>query len=140
VAALLSATDLFIASSAQETFGLSVLEALANGAPALYTTCPALIGLDAGGRARQVPGTVEGMREAIAAELALGHRERETVPAVEEAYGIKAVTGRIDDLYESLAEKSKRRRPAAVAAGPAPAVPAPAASAVPSASEGAGAR
>ncbi len=43
---MLSAMDLFVASSKQETFGLSVLEALANGAPVLYTTCPALDGLD----------------------------------------------------------------------------------------------
>lgn len=75
VAAVLSAMDLFIASSAQETFGLSVLEALANGMPVLYTTCPALEGLDSDqvtDRARQVPGDVAGMRAAVAAEVALG--------------------------------------------------------------------
>jgi glycosyltransferase involved in cell wall biosynthesis len=115
VAAILSALDLFVASSAQETFGLSVLEALANGAPALYTTCPALDGLDAGDRARQVPGTVEGMRAALAAEVTAGHRERDAVAAVEEEYGIKAVTARIDDLYEELAA-SPRRWPARRAA------------------------
>src|SRR6202012_3351427 len=65
VANLLSATDLFIASSAQETCGLSVLEALANGATALYTTCPAMDGIDVGGRAQEVPGTAAGLREAI---------------------------------------------------------------------------
>ena len=54
VAAMLSAMDLFVASSKQETFGLSVLEALANGLPVLYTTCPALDGLDVT-RASQVP-------------------------------------------------------------------------------------
>ena len=57
VAAMLSAMDLFVASSAQETFGLSVLEALANGVPVLYTTCPALTGLEVS-RARQVPSAV----------------------------------------------------------------------------------
>ena len=46
MSAMLSAMDLFVASSKQETFGLSVLEALANGLPVLYTTCPALDGLD----------------------------------------------------------------------------------------------
>ncbi|MBO0773377.1 MAG: glycosyltransferase [Actinobacteria bacterium] len=137
VAAMLSALDLFVASSAQETFGLSVLEALANGAPALYTTCPALIGLDTGGRARQVPGTAGGMAEALAAEVARGHRPRQTVPAVEQAYGIEAVTGRIDDLYERLAAASRRRaRIPAAPAQPAPAV----AGTGGRASEGAGAR
>jgi glycosyltransferase involved in cell wall biosynthesis len=109
VAAMLSATDLFVASSAQETFGLSVLEALANGAPVLYTTCPALAGIETGGRARQVPGTVAGLREALAAEVSAGRRERLAVAAVEAEYGIEAVTARIDDLYERLAGAARRR-------------------------------
>ena len=109
VAAMLSSLDLFIASSEQETFGLSVLEALANGIPALYTTCPALDDIETP-RARQVPGDVEGMRREIAAELAIGRRPREGVPAIGERYGIEAVVRRIDDLYDRL---MARRRPAA---------------------------
>ena len=65
VAAMLSAMDLFVAASKQETFGLSVLEALANGAPVLYTTCPALDGLDVS-RATQVPSSAGGLRDAHA--------------------------------------------------------------------------
>ena len=75
VAAVLSAMDLFVASSAQETFGLSVLEALGNGVPVLYTTCPALEGLEVA-RAGQVPSTVDGLREAMAAEVRAGQRDR----------------------------------------------------------------
>ena len=101
VAAMLSSLDLFIASSEQETFGLSVLEALANGIPALFTTCPALEGIETE-RARQVPGDVEGMRREIAAEIAGGRRPRQGVPTIGERYGIEAVTRRIDDLYERL--------------------------------------
>jgi glycosyltransferase involved in cell wall biosynthesis len=104
VAAMLSAMDLFVASSAQETFGLSVLEALGNGAPVLYTTCPALEGLEVS-RAWHVPATVSGLREAMAAEVRTGRRDRVPEPAVEKAYGIQAVTNRIDDLYEKLAAR-----------------------------------
>ena len=108
VAAMLSAMDLFVASSRQETFGMSVLEALANGAPALYTTCPALDGLDVD-RARQIPSSVEGIREAIAAEKGTGPRERVAAQIVCDEYGIEAVTARIDDLYERLLAGSRRR-------------------------------
>jgi glycosyltransferase involved in cell wall biosynthesis len=102
VAAMLSALDLFVASSRQETFGLSVLEALANGAPVLYTTCPALDGLDVD-RAQPVPSTAEGICAAMAAEVSAGPRPRMPEPAVEKQYSIEAVTARIDDLYERLA-------------------------------------
>ena len=124
VAAMLSAMDLFVASSAQETFGLSVLEALANGAPVLYTTCPALDGLGVD-RAVRVPSTVDGLREALAAERRSGTRERVSVPVIREAYGIDAVTRRIDDLYERLAASRSRiwrgRRPARTPGAPRPA-------------------
>jgi glycosyltransferase involved in cell wall biosynthesis len=108
VAALLSTMDLFVASSKQETFGLSVLEALANGAPVLYTTCPALDGLDVS-RATQVPSDAAGLRDAMAAELAAGWRDRAAEPAVEKEYGIQAVTAQIDDLYEQLAYRTAWR-------------------------------
>jgi glycosyltransferase involved in cell wall biosynthesis len=129
VSAMLSAMDLFVASSAQETFGLSVLEALANGAPVLYTTCPALTGLEVS-RAQQVPSTVAGLRAAMAPEVAAGARDRLPEPAVEKEYGISAVTTRLDDLYEqlaarrhwrTLARRPRRRataRPAPDPAGP----------------------
>ncbi|MCA1835976.1 MAG: glycosyltransferase [Actinobacteria bacterium] len=109
VAAMLSSLDLFIASSDQETFGLSVLEALVNGIPALYTTCPALEGIETE-RARQVPGDHEGMRQEIATEMARGRRSRQGVPAIREQYGIEAVTHRIDDLYERLMAARSRAR------------------------------
>ena len=108
VAAMLSAMDLFVASSKQETFGLSVLEALANGAPVLYTTCPALEGLDVS-QATQVPSSASGIRDAMTVELAARRRDRAAEPAVEKAYGIQAVTAQIDDLYEQLAHRTTRR-------------------------------
>jgi glycosyltransferase involved in cell wall biosynthesis len=100
VAAMLSTMDVFVAPSAQETFGMSVLEALANGIPTLYTTCPALEGV-ATDRARQVPGEVQGIRRQIRAELE-ARRQRQEVPEIRERYGIAAVAGRIDELYTRL--------------------------------------
>ena len=108
VADMLSAMDLFVASSKQETFGLSVLEGLANGLPVLYTACPALDGL-AVTRAREVPQAAAGMRDAMAAELAAGQRPRIAEPAVEKEYSIEAVTARLDDLYEHLAARRRWR-------------------------------
>ena len=71
VAAMLSTFDLFVAYSAQEAFGRSVLDSLANGVPVLHTICPALRGLDVD-RARQVLATVSEMPEALA-EVTAGH-------------------------------------------------------------------
>jgi glycosyltransferase involved in cell wall biosynthesis len=108
VAAVLSAADLLVASSRQETFGLCVLEALANGVRVLYTTCPALEGMDIES-ARPVPSNAADMGAAIAAEVTAGHRERKPDEAVAEEFGIAAVTGRIDDLYERLARRMSPR-------------------------------
>jgi glycosyltransferase involved in cell wall biosynthesis len=112
VAGVLSAFDLFVASSAQETFGLSVLEALANGLPVAYTTCPALDGLTVA-RGVQVPSNAAGIRVALEGEVAVGHQPRVPEPAVEREYGIVAVTDRIDTMYEQLAAARGPRRRAA---------------------------
>ncbi|SDK12776.1 Glycosyltransferase involved in cell wall bisynthesis [Actinopolyspora mzabensis] len=100
VASVLSALDLFVACSKQETFGLSVLEALANGLVVLYTTCPALDGVSTD-RAIEVAGEVEELRSALLAELSAA-RPRTQVPELRELYGMDAVTERIDQLYDDL--------------------------------------
>ena len=104
VAAVLSAADLLVASSRQETFGLCVLEALANGLAVLYTTCPALAGIDVQ-LASPVPATVNGLGAAIGAAVSAGRGERKPEQAVTDEFGIAAVTARIDDLYERLADR-----------------------------------
>jgi glycosyltransferase involved in cell wall biosynthesis len=106
VAAVLSAADLLVASSRQETFGLCVLEALANGSRVLYTTCPALDGVEVES-ARQVP--MEDMGKAIAEEIEAGPSGHAAEPAVARQFGIAAVTARIDDLYERLAARRSWR-------------------------------
>jgi glycosyltransferase involved in cell wall biosynthesis len=106
VAAVMSAADLLVASSRQETFGLCVLEALGNGLEVLYTTCPALDGLDVAA-ARQVP--IEDMGKAIASAVGAGAGPHTPEPAVAAEFGIAAVTARIDDLYERLAGRRSIR-------------------------------
>ncbi|MBO0839848.1 MAG: glycosyltransferase [Sciscionella sp.] len=105
--AMLSTLDLYVSTSEQETFGLSVLEALTNGMPALYCACPALDGIDTD-RARQVAGHPAAVRAEIARELSAGPRPRESVPEVQKRYGIESVTSQIDDLYQRLLETKRR--------------------------------
>ena len=129
--AMLSAFDLYVAASLQETFGLSVLEALASGLPVLYTTCPALDGIQTE-RARMVAGTPDALRDEIRKEFDTGPRPRIADSKVFEKYGIESVVSRIDDLYEKILEtrpararrKVARRRPAGASrqASPAAAV------------------
>ncbi|HUB37657.1 MAG TPA: glycosyltransferase [Streptosporangiaceae bacterium] len=124
VAGIMSAADLLVASSRQETFGLCVLEALGNGLQVLYTTCPAVEGLEVSS-ARQV--VIEDMGKAVAGAVAAGPAARVPEPAVAREFGIAAVTARIDDLYERLAARrslrtaaSRRRRRARQHAGSQP--------------------
>jgi glycosyltransferase involved in cell wall biosynthesis len=112
--AILSSFDLNVTTSVQETFGLSVLEALSNGLPVLYTTCPALDGITTD-RGRQVAGNVAALRAEISKEIEAGARPRQPVTAVMDLYGIESVAARIDGLYERLA--AARLRSARLGAG-----------------------
>lgn len=70
VPAVLDAVDVFVSASAEESFGLAVVEALAAGLPVLYAACPALDDLSA----RPVPGAVRLPGGVEAIEAALRHR------------------------------------------------------------------
>jgi glycosyltransferase involved in cell wall biosynthesis len=108
-AAMMSAFDLYVAASVQETFGLAILEAMANGLPVIYTVCPALDGLRTN-QARQVAGTVEGMRAEIGKAVEAGLQPREPDTTVFGRYGMDSVAEQIDDLYERIKTERGRRR------------------------------
>jgi glycosyltransferase involved in cell wall biosynthesis len=101
VGPVLSSFDVFVAASAQETFGLAVLEALVNGLPVLYTTCPALDGIITD-RARQVAGEEIALRQELAAQLDRPTPARIPATALLDRYGIESISDQIDGLYDRL--------------------------------------
>ncbi len=108
-AAMMAAFDLYVASSVQETFGLAVLEAMANGLPVVYTVCPALDGIQTS-QARHVAGNPEDMRVEIRKAVDEGPQPRQPDSAVFDRYGMDSVARRIDDLYEQIRADRRRRR------------------------------
>jgi glycosyltransferase involved in cell wall biosynthesis len=111
---MMAAFDLYVAASVQETFGLSVLEALGSGLPVLYTTCPALDGIQTP-HARQVAGSPEALGAEIGAAVAKGPGLRAADSKVFESYGMESVARRIDDLYEHVLAVRPRRTQRTVA-------------------------
>jgi glycosyltransferase involved in cell wall biosynthesis len=110
--AMLSAFDLYVMASAQETFGLAALEAMASGLPVLYTTCPALDGV-ATTQARQVAGTATALRAAFGDAVAAGPRPRQPDEFVFGRYGIDSTARQVDDLYRRLRQDRPRPHGAA---------------------------
>lgn len=97
---LLSAMDLFVSPSEEETFGLAILEAAAAGLRVVAADCPALDGTSLNG-VRRLPADVPRLRRALLEERALGHAPHRT-RSLPERYGIRTVAAAVDDLYESL--------------------------------------
>ncbi|MGK5556276.1 glycosyltransferase [Actinomadura kijaniata] len=110
----LSALDVFAAPSVQETFGLSVLEALASGLPVLYTACPALQDLpaDHAEGALRVPSSPDAYGEAIG-RFARRPPGRLAPPAAVDRYSIDAVADRMTRLYRAIAAPTTAAAPRA---------------------------
>jgi glycosyltransferase involved in cell wall biosynthesis len=101
---MLCAMDVLAAPSEQETFGMAVLEALAAGLPALYTTCPPLeeLGPGAAPHARRLPADASAFAEALRAALADGADRTAVAPAVAH-YDIARLAGRVGQIYDRVA-------------------------------------
>jgi glycosyltransferase involved in cell wall biosynthesis len=102
---MLCAMDLLAAPSEQETFNLAVLEALANGLPVLYTTCPPLDEwAETVTGAVKLPPEAARYREAIRRRISTldSGRNASMVPA---PYRAQAIAEKVSDLYAHLANR-----------------------------------
>jgi glycosyltransferase involved in cell wall biosynthesis len=109
VPAVLSAADVLVSASQDETFGMAVVEGLAAGLPTVYVQAPAVEELDppvAGAvRARPVRAgepAVEALHDAI--DGVLSARVRRLVPdtRLADRYGAASAAGQVDALYARL--------------------------------------
>lgn len=92
--------DLLASPSAEEAFGLAVVEALAAGLPVLYVSCPAVDDLprDAAPFARRVQGGSDSFVRAVRQARAQGTRSR-SAPEAAHHYSIARSADRLMDIY-----------------------------------------
>ncbi|MCM3887280.1 glycosyltransferase [Frankia sp. R82] len=109
IPAVLSAFDVLVSPSRDETFGLAVVEAVANGLPVVYGQAPALSELTRPPRtATQIPLHLDAPAEraalatAVDNALAAGPRGGEAPAELRERYAISNVADTIDILYRRL--------------------------------------
>ncbi|GMA87970.1 hypothetical protein GCM10025868_32200 [Angustibacter aerolatus] len=114
VAGVLSATDVLVSASRDETFGMAVVEGLVAGLPAAYVECPALEEPAGPGRRRR-PGARAwttttsrsrrwgGCWRSLADEaVARGLQRLPVDPALRSRYGAQPAADRVDAVYRSL--------------------------------------
>ncbi len=106
VAGLLSALDVFVSPSTEETFGIAILEATAVGVKSIVAACPALDGFQLDG-VRRVSGNVNEVRRALLREYERGARLGAPDETIRGIYDIRSVVARLDNLYEALSEGSR---------------------------------
>ena len=107
---VLSAMDVLVSASADETFGMAVVEALGNGLPVTFVECPALDDLSSmPAHARRVPRSGDDETDADALRLGLLHglaQGRRPVPAeLSERYGADAAARRVEQIHRVLHER-----------------------------------
>ncbi|MFJ8003348.1 glycosyltransferase [Streptomyces fagopyri] len=97
---LTAAMDVLASPSAEEAFGLAVVEAMAAGLPVLYVSCPAVEDLpaDAAPRARRVQGGADSFVRALRAVRGAGPGPR-SVPDAAHHYSITRSAAQLMDVY-----------------------------------------
>ncbi|MTE21810.1 glycosyltransferase [Streptomyces sp. TRM43335] len=109
---LLSAMDVFVSPSVEESFGLAVLEALAAGLPVLHVTCPAIDELphDHAPGARRIAPDVRSLVTALRepSSVPAGRRRAPVCEAVRR-YDVARSADRLMALYEELHERAPAR-------------------------------
>ncbi|QIG43363.1 glycosyltransferase [Nocardioides anomalus] len=103
------AMDVLLSASADESFGMAVVEAVGSGLPVVHAACPALEELPELPQVSHVrpsgDATVDAERlgDALAASSAAFGQRRWPAPAVLlEAYGAQAAADRVDAVYDRL--------------------------------------
>jgi glycosyltransferase involved in cell wall biosynthesis len=100
VPALLSALDLLVAPSPEETFALAVVEARLTELPVLYASCPALEELrEADAGAVRSGSEAAELRAAAATMLQRGLRRIEPPAGLRERFDASMLAARLDKLY-----------------------------------------
>ncbi|MCX5596692.1 glycosyltransferase [Streptomyces phaeochromogenes] len=97
---LIGAMDTLASPSAEEAFGLAVVEALAAGLPVLYVSCPAVDDLPPGAApfARRVQGGADSFVRALRQVRAQGPKPR-SAPEAAHHYSIARSADRLMDIY-----------------------------------------
>jgi glycosyltransferase involved in cell wall biosynthesis len=109
VPAVLSALDVVVSTSRDETFGMAVIEAICAGLPVVYAECPALDELGVA-----LPGTfridasdaateAESIRRGIDGAILLSAGRRLEVPhSIRDKYDVASTTARLDGVISDL--------------------------------------
>ncbi len=117
VPSVLSAFDVLVSPSRDETFGMAVVEAIGAGLPVVYAQCPAIDELpgavpgaqriDSGNDASEASSIRIGLERAL---LAAGGARLEVPEHVRSAYDIASTTARLDQLVSSSRSGTSRTR------------------------------
>ncbi|MFJ4472326.1 glycosyltransferase [Streptomyces sp. NPDC089424] len=109
---LTAAMDLLVSPSAEEAFGLAVIEALAAGLPVVHASCPAIEDLPAqtAPHARRVTGGAEEFARAVAEARAAGPRPRTPAEAALH-YCVTRSAAQLMDVYATATAAPRAAAP-----------------------------